>query len=96
VHYAGLFDPKFGDPRAGGEGSKAVLEVRSHELPFVIEDGQVVRRLAYERLTGPPERLYGSARGSPVLLPTCDHSEYSAHSFDAHQDHQSQHDDFVH
>jgi dCTP deaminase len=60
VHYAGFFDPGFGDPSAGGEGSKAVLEVRSYELPFVIEDGQVVGRLVYERLTGPPERLYGS------------------------------------
>jgi len=60
VHYAGFFDPGFGDPSAGGEGSKAVLEVRSYEVPFVIEDGQVVGRLVYERLTGPPERLYGS------------------------------------
>jgi dCTP deaminase len=60
VHYAGFFDPGFGDPSAGGEGSKAVLEVRSYELPFVIEDGQIVGRLVYERLTGPPERLYGA------------------------------------
>jgi len=60
VHYAGFFDPGFGDPSAGGEGSKAVLEVRSYEVPFVIEDGQIVGRLVYERLTGPPERLYGS------------------------------------
>ena len=60
VHYAGFFDPGFGDPSAGGEGSKAVLEVRSYEVPFVIEDGQVVGRLIYERLTVPPERVYGS------------------------------------
>jgi dCTP deaminase len=60
VHYAGFFDPGFGDPSAGGEGSKAVLEVRSYEVPFVIEDGQVVGRLVYERLTSAPERLYGS------------------------------------
>ena len=64
VHYAGFFDPGFGDPSAGGEGSKAVLEVRSYELPFVIEDGQVVGRLVYERLTSPPERLYGSGAKS--------------------------------
>ena len=64
VHYAGFFDPGFGDPSAGGEGSKAVLEVRSYELPFVIEDGQVVGRLVYERLTGSPERLYGSGAKS--------------------------------
>lgn len=60
VHYAGFFDPGFGDPSAGGEGAKAVLEVRSYEVPFVIEDGQIVGRLAYERLTEQPERLYGS------------------------------------
>ena len=60
VHYAGFFDPGFGHPDAGGEGSRAVLEVRSFEVPFVIEHGQVVGRLAYERLTAPPARLYGS------------------------------------
>jgi len=60
VHYAGFFDPGFGDASAGGEGSKAVLEVRSYEVPFVIEHGQIVGRLAYERLTVQPERLYGA------------------------------------
>jgi len=60
VHYAGFFDPGFGHPEAGGEGSRAVLEVRSYEVPFVIEHGQIVGRLAYERLTAHPGRLYGS------------------------------------
>jgi dCTP deaminase len=60
VHYAGFFDPGFGDDSAGGAGAKAVLEVRSYEVPFVIEDGQIVGRLTYERLTLPPERLYGA------------------------------------
>ena len=60
VHYAGFFDPGFGDPQAGGQGSRAVLEVRSFEVPFVIEHGQVVGRLVYERLTAPPSKLYGS------------------------------------
>lgn len=60
VHYAGFFDPGFGHPEAGGEGARAVLEVRSYEVPFVIEDGQVVGRLAYERLTEKPNRLYGA------------------------------------
>ncbi|HVQ61294.1 MAG TPA: 2'-deoxycytidine 5'-triphosphate deaminase, partial [Burkholderiales bacterium] len=59
VHYAGFFDPGFGDPHAGGQGSRAVLEVRSFELPFMIEHGQVVGRLVYERLTAPPAKLYG-------------------------------------
>ena len=60
VHYAGFFDPGFGDPQAGGQGSRAVLEVRSFEVPFVIEHGQVVGRLVYERLTAPPAKLYGA------------------------------------
>ena len=64
VHYAGFFDPGFGDPSAGGEGSRAVLEVRSYEVPFVIEDGQVVGRLAYERLTAIPDQLYGATNSS--------------------------------
>lgn len=64
VHYAGFFDPGFGHPDAGGEGSRAVLEVRSFGIPFVIEHGQVVGRLAYEPLIAPPARLYGSTANS--------------------------------
>jgi dCTP deaminase len=64
VHYAGFFDPGFGHPDAGGEGSRAVLEVRSFGIPFVIEHGQVVGRLAHEPLIAPPERLYGSHANS--------------------------------
>jgi dCTP deaminase len=60
VHYAGFFDPGFGHSDAGGEGSRAVLEVRSYEVPFVIEHGQLVGRLAYERLTSVPTVLYGN------------------------------------
>ena len=59
VHYAGFFDPGFGHPDAGGEGARAVLEVRSYEVPFVIEHGQIVGRLLYERLTSQPHQLYG-------------------------------------
>jgi dCTP deaminase len=64
VHYAGFFDPGFGHPDAGGEGSRAVLEVRSYEVPFIIEHGQIVGRLTYERLTAQPHRLYGSGVNS--------------------------------
>ncbi len=64
VHYAGFFDPGFGHSAAGGSGSKAVLEVRSHEVPFILEDGQVVGRLVYERLTERPKKLYGDDLGS--------------------------------
>ena len=64
VHYAGFFDPGFGHSAAGGRGSRAVLEVRSHEVPFILEDGQVVGRLVYERLTARPDKLYGEDLGS--------------------------------
>ena len=64
VHYAGFFDPGFGHPEAGGEGARAVLEVRSYEVPFVLEHGQIVGRLNYERLTTRPTRLYGAGGGS--------------------------------
>ena len=64
VHYAGFFDPGFGWAETGGSGSRAVLEVRSHEVPFLIEDGQIVGRLIYERLTGRPDKLYGTPIGS--------------------------------
>jgi dCTP deaminase len=64
VHYAGFFDPGFGHDSAGGTGSRAVLEVRSHDVPFVLEHGQTVGRLIYERLTALPDRLYGQGIGS--------------------------------
>ncbi len=60
VHYAGFFDPGFGHDRSGGRGSRAVLEVRCHEVPFVLNDGQVVGRLVYERMAHVPTLLYGS------------------------------------
>jgi dCTP deaminase len=64
VHYAGFFDPGFGLAETGGEGSRAVLEVRSHDVPFLVEDGQVVGRLVYERLLARPDKLYGAGIGS--------------------------------
>ncbi len=62
VHYAGFFDPGFGHHSLGGKGSKAVLEVRSYELPFTLEDGQIVCRIIYERLTEVPDKRYGSEK----------------------------------
>jgi dCTP deaminase len=64
VHYAGFFDPGFGYAPAGGAGSRGVLEVRCHEAPFVLEHGQVVGRLVYERMAARPDTLYGTAIAS--------------------------------
>jgi dCTP deaminase len=64
VHYAGFFDPGFGASEAGGSGARAVLEVRSHDVPFILEDGQAVGRLVYERMAQIPASLYGSGLGS--------------------------------
>ena len=59
AHYAGFFDPGFGAAEAGGAGSQAVLEVRSREAPFLLEDGQPVARLVYEAMAEAPTRAYG-------------------------------------
>ncbi|MBN8997314.1 MAG: 2'-deoxycytidine 5'-triphosphate deaminase [Rhizobiales bacterium] len=64
VHYAGFFDPGFGHSAAGGAGSRAVLEVRSHEVPFILEHGQSVGRLVYERMIARPKILYGAGLSS--------------------------------
>jgi dCTP deaminase len=66
VHYAGFFDPGFGyDPTGEGKaGSRAVLEVRSHDVPFMLEHEQIVGWLRYDRLTGIPDKLYGDGIGS--------------------------------
>jgi dCTP deaminase len=65
IHYAGFFDPGFGwssEEQSGG--SHAVLEVRSHDVPLLLEHGQVVARLNYERLLARPTKLYGGDIGS--------------------------------
>jgi dCTP deaminase len=59
VHYAGFMDPGFGHVAAGGKGSRVVLEVRSHKVPFILEDGQIIGRLVYERMTELPDMIYG-------------------------------------
>ncbi len=64
IHYAGFFDPGFGYGKNDIRGTHAVLEVRSHEVPFLLEDGQIVGRLIYERLLGRSEKIYGVDIGS--------------------------------
>lgn len=64
VHYAGFFDPGFGLAETGGDGSRAVLEIRSFEVPFALRHGQLIGRLIYEQLTERPDKLYGATIGS--------------------------------
>ena len=64
IHYAGFFDPGFGYGAADIKGTHAVLEIRAHEVPFLIEDRQVVGRLMYLPLIGPPDKVYGTNIGS--------------------------------
>ena len=65
IHYAGFFDPGFGYGVEGEiKGTRAVLEVRAHEVPFVIEHGQVVGRLVYSRVLDVPDKIYGKSIGS--------------------------------
>lgn len=63
AHYAGFFDPGFGIAAAGGEGSRAVLEVRGRDVPFLMRHGQPVAKLVFEAMTETPASLYG-AKGS--------------------------------
>ena len=60
AHYAGFFDPGFGDKN----GSHAVLEVRTSEVPFTLEDGQIIATLIYEKLKNIPKFTYGSSINS--------------------------------
>ena len=64
IHYAGFFDPGFGCGDSDVVGTRAVLEVRAHETPFVIEHGQVVGRLVYSRVREVPDKIYGKSIGS--------------------------------
>jgi len=64
VHYAGFFDPGFGFSPDGVPGARGVLEVRSHEVPFILEDGQVIGRLMFEKMAEAPQVLYGQAGSS--------------------------------
>lgn len=65
THYAGFFDPGFGyDPDGNRPGSRAALEVRARDVPFMVEHGQPVCKLGLEWMEEPAERLYGSGLGS--------------------------------
>lgn len=64
AHYAGFFDPGFGLDALGAGATRAVLEVRSHDVPFLIEQEQIVCRLVYEKMSERPSHLYGAAGGT--------------------------------
>ncbi|MBI5588144.1 MAG: 2'-deoxycytidine 5'-triphosphate deaminase [Deltaproteobacteria bacterium] len=65
THYAGFFDPGFGYGLKGEvKGTKAVLEVRAHDVPFMIADGQTFCKLFFERMAEVPEKVYGPKIGS--------------------------------
>jgi dCTP deaminase len=64
IHYAGFFDPGFGYGSSDIKGTRAVLEVRAHEVPFLIEHGQLVGRLNYMPLLSRPNKIYGTNIGS--------------------------------
>jgi dCTP deaminase len=61
VHYAGFYDPGFGAGANNRPCARAVLEVRSYEVPFFLEDGQVIGRLVFEKMAEPPQLLYGAS-----------------------------------
>ena len=64
THYAGFFDPGFGAGDGPRKGTQVVLEVRSHDVPFLIHDGQTFFKVVYEHMLDLPERLYGASIGS--------------------------------
>lgn len=65
THYAGFFDPGFGYGAKGEiKGTQVVLEVRPHDVPFLIHDGQTFFKVVYDRMTDNPAQLYGSTLGS--------------------------------
>jgi dCTP deaminase len=61
VHYAGFFDPGFGAGANNRPSARAVLEVRSYEVPFFLEDGQIIGRLVFEKMAEAPKLLYGAS-----------------------------------
>ncbi|MGZ8365575.1 MAG: 2'-deoxycytidine 5'-triphosphate deaminase [Nitrospira sp.] len=77
THYAGFFDPGFGYGSKGEiTGTQVVLEVRPHDVPFLIHDGQTFFKVVYDRMTGMPTQLYGSGLGSSYQRQTLSLSKH--------------------
>ena len=71
THYAGFFDPGFGwfgEKKGTLQGTKAVMEVRPHDVPFMVEDGQTFCRLKFEKTIKPPTMVYGQGINSNYTL----------------------------
>ncbi len=67
THYAGFFDSGFGwngTDELMNQGTRAVMEVRPHDVPFMVEDGQTFCRLKFEKVVERPEKVYGLALNS--------------------------------
>jgi dCTP deaminase len=64
THYAGFFDPGFGYGRGEIKGTQVVLEVRPHDVPFLIHDGQTFFKVVYDRMLEMPMQVYGASLGS--------------------------------
>jgi dCTP deaminase len=64
THYAGFFDPGFGYGAGDLQGTPIVLEVRPHDVPFLIHDGQTFFKVLFERMHQPPDKVYGVGLGS--------------------------------
>lgn len=64
THYAGFFDPGFGAGDGPRKGTQVVLEVRPHDVPFLIHDGQTFFKVVYEKMLDLPDHLYGASIGS--------------------------------
>ncbi len=60
THYAGFFDPGFGYRNKARHGTKAVLEVRPHDVPFLVEDGQLFCKLCPDKMIETPHMTYGA------------------------------------
>lgn len=58
AHYAGFFDPGFGD-LSGTPAAQAVLELRTHSVPFALRQQQPVTKLRFEYMLDEPEKPYG-------------------------------------
>ncbi len=77
THYAGFFDPGFGYGSRGEiSGTQVVLEVRPHDVPFLIHDGQTFFKVVYDRMMGMPTQLYGSSLGSSYQRQTLSLSKH--------------------